>query len=131
MKVLLFKTRASFSLFGHSECHQGLTVKTSGLKKSYKSLITTAVLRPSLTNFFSVCTGALEGWPIPNISDTLKRIGDAKPTVFGLIDFTRHHLIKIHEHSLHLYVPLDYSNGLVLPWDLRAPVLISNVVWQV
>ena len=26
----------------------------------------------------------LEGWPIPNISDTLKRIGDAKPTVFGL-----------------------------------------------
>ena len=54
MKVLLFKTRASFSLFGHSECHQGLTVKTSGLKKSYKSLKTAAVLRPSLTNFFSV-----------------------------------------------------------------------------
>ena len=30
----------------------------------------------------------MEGWPIPNISDTLKRLGDAKPTVFGLIDFT-------------------------------------------
>jgi hypothetical protein len=54
MKVLLFKTRASLSLFGHSECHQGLTVKTSGLKKSYKSLKTAAVLRPSLTNFLSV-----------------------------------------------------------------------------
>ena len=24
----------------------------------------------------NACTGALEGWPIPNISDTLKRIGD-------------------------------------------------------
>jgi hypothetical protein len=36
----------------------------------------------------NACTGALEGSPIPNISDTLKRIGDAKPTVFGLIDFT-------------------------------------------
>jgi hypothetical protein len=36
----------------------------------------------------NACTGALEGWPIPNISDTLKRIGDAKPKVFGLIDFT-------------------------------------------
>ena len=36
----------------------------------------------------NACTGALEGWPIPNISDTLKSIGDAKPTVFGLIDFT-------------------------------------------
>ncbi len=54
MKVLLFKTRASFSLFGHSERHQGLTVKTSGLKKSYKSPKTAAVLRPSLTNFFAV-----------------------------------------------------------------------------
>ena len=30
-------------------------------------------------------TGALEGWPIPNISDTLKRIGYTKPTVFGFI----------------------------------------------
>jgi hypothetical protein len=36
----------------------------------------------------NACTGALEGWPIPNISDTLKSIGDAKPTVVGLIDFT-------------------------------------------
>ena len=36
----------------------------------------------------NACTGALEGWPFPNISDTLKRIGDANPTVFGLIDFT-------------------------------------------
>jgi hypothetical protein len=54
MKVLLFKTRASFSLFGHSERHQGLKIKTSGLKKSYKSLKTAAALRPSLTNFFAV-----------------------------------------------------------------------------
>ena len=83
----------------------------------------------------NACTGALEGWTIPNISDTLKRIGDAKPTVFGLIDFTAGYhqtpLDKIHEHSLHSYVVFDYFNGLVLPWDLRAQVLISNVVWQV
>jgi hypothetical protein len=30
MKVLLFKTKASFSLFGHSERHQGLKIKVSG-----------------------------------------------------------------------------------------------------
>jgi hypothetical protein len=33
----------------------------------------------------NACTGALDGWPIPNISDTLKRIEDAKPTVFGFV----------------------------------------------
>jgi len=37
------KTKASFSLFGHSERHQGLKIKTSSLKKSYKSLKTAAV----------------------------------------------------------------------------------------
>jgi hypothetical protein len=52
LKVLTFKTKASFSLFGHSERHQGLKIKTSGLKKSY--LKTAAVLRPSLTNYFAV-----------------------------------------------------------------------------
>jgi hypothetical protein len=40
------KTKASFSLFGLSERHQGLKIKTFGLKKS--------VLRPSLTDFFTV-----------------------------------------------------------------------------
>jgi hypothetical protein len=47
----------------------------------------------------------------------------------------RHHnsdkQTAIREHSLHLYVPLDYSNELVLPWDFKAQALISNVVWQV
>ena len=41
-------------------------------------------------------TGALEGWPIPNIQQLLNigdgqiinRIGTLKPKVFGIIDFT-------------------------------------------
>ncbi len=85
----------------------------------------------------NACTGALEGWPIPNICDTLKRIGDAKPTVFGLIDLPqgiiRQHFIKIHEHSLHLYVPLDYSNGLqgLGPYFQRsmASVVLAGLVY--
>ena len=48
----------------------------------------------------NACTGALEGLPIPNISDTLKRIGDAKPTVFGLIDFiTGYHQTPLDKDS--------------------------------
>ena len=30
----------------------------------------------------------LEGWPIPNILETLTRLGTMKPTCFGLLDFT-------------------------------------------
>ena len=33
-------------------------------------------------------TSGLEGWPIPNIQQTLSRIGTLKPTVFALLDFT-------------------------------------------
>ena len=36
----------------------------------------------------NAATGGLEGWPIPNIQQTLSRLGTLKPTVFGLIDFT-------------------------------------------
>ena len=47
----------------HCERHQGLKIKTSGLKKSYKSLKTAAVLRPSLTNFFAVVVDVNNGVP--------------------------------------------------------------------
>ena len=33
-------------------------------------------------------TSGLEGWPIPNIQQTLARIGTHRPQVFGLLDFT-------------------------------------------
>ena len=36
----------------------------------------------------NAATGGLEGWPIPNIQQTLQRLGTLKPKVFGLIDFT-------------------------------------------
>ena len=36
----------------------------------------------------NAATGGLEGWPIPNIQQTLSRLGTMKPTVFGLLDFT-------------------------------------------
>jgi hypothetical protein len=33
-------------------------------------------------------TGALEGWPIPNMQQIINRVGTLKPNVFGIIDFT-------------------------------------------
>ena len=33
-------------------------------------------------------TSGLEGWPIPNIQQTLARIGTHRPQVLGLLDFT-------------------------------------------
>jgi len=44
-----------------------------------------------ILDFVQLNACALEGQHIPNISDTLKRKGDAKSTVFGLIDFTAGH----------------------------------------
>jgi hypothetical protein len=41
-------------------------------------------------NFFQLNAAikGLEGWPIPNILETLTRLGTLKPTRFGLLDFT-------------------------------------------
>jgi hypothetical protein len=36
----------------------------------------------------NAATKGLEGWPIPNILETLTRLGTMKPTCFGLLDFT-------------------------------------------
>jgi hypothetical protein len=45
-------------------------------------------------------TGALEGWPIPNIQQTINRVGTLKPKVFGIIDFTAgYHQTKLHRDS--------------------------------
>ena len=45
-------------------------------------------------------TGALEGWPIPNIQQIINRIKTLKPKVFGIIDFTAgYHLTKLHPDS--------------------------------
>ena len=43
------------------------------------------------------------GWPIPNIQQTMTRLGTLKPTVFALIDFTAgYHQTELDEHSRHL-----------------------------
>ena len=42
-------------------------------------------------------TGGLEGWPIPNIQQTISRIGSLKPKVFGLLDF----IAGYHQTPLH------------------------------
>ena len=45
-------------------------------------------------------TGALEGWPIPNIQQIINRIGTLKPKVFGIIDFTAgYHQTKLYPDS--------------------------------
>ncbi len=45
-------------------------------------------------------TGALEGWPIPNIQQIINRIGTLKPKVFGIIDFTAgYHQTELHPDS--------------------------------
>ena len=36
----------------------------------------------------TTATRVLEGWPIPNIQQTLSRLGTLKPKLFGLLDFT-------------------------------------------
>ena len=44
--------------------------------------------------------GGLEGWPIPNIQQTMTRLGTLKPTVFALIDFTAgYHQTELDKHS--------------------------------
>ena len=45
----------------------------------------------------------LEGWPIPNILETLTRLGTLKPTCFGLLDFTAgYHQTRLHPDSREL-----------------------------
>ena len=51
----------------------------------------------------NAATGGLEGWPIPNIQQTLSRLGTMKPTVFGLLDFTAgYHQTPLDKASRHL-----------------------------
>jgi len=53
----------------------------------------------------NAATGGLEGWPIPNIQQTLSQLGTMKPTVFGLLDFTADcHQTPLDNASRHLTV---------------------------
>jgi len=48
----------------------------------------------------NMATGGLEGWPIPNIQQIIKRLGVVEPKVFGLIDFTAgYHQTPLHPNS--------------------------------
>jgi len=51
-EVLIRWHRSQLSLFGHSERHQGLKIKTSGLRQSYKSLKTAAVFKTESYQLF-------------------------------------------------------------------------------
>ena len=46
------------------------------------------ILRSAIEAKLNAATKGLEGWPIPNILETLTRLGTMKPTCFGLLDFT-------------------------------------------
>ncbi len=51
----------------------------------------------------NAATKGLEGWPIPNILETLTRLGTLKPTCFGLLDFTAgYHQTRLHPDSREL-----------------------------
>jgi hypothetical protein len=53
----------------------------------------------------NAATKGLEGWPIPNILETLTRLGTMKPTCFGLLDFTAgYHLTPLDPASRKLTV---------------------------
>jgi len=61
-------------------------------------------------------TGSLEGWPIPNIRQILNRLGELKPKVYGLIDFTagiiKHHCMQIRKHTQHSLRNMGSMNGV-------------------
>ena len=60
----------------------------------------------------NAATGGLEGWPIPNIQQTMTRLGS---------DFTAgYHQTELEEHSRHLKAFMamgDCTNGLGSQWD--------------
>ena len=48
----------------------------------------------------NAATKGLEGWPIPNILETLTRLGTLKSTCFGLLDFTAgYYQTRLHPES--------------------------------
>ena len=60
-------------------------------------------------------------WRIPNIQQTLSRLGTMKPTVFGLLDFTAsYHQTPLDPASRHFAAFMAMGNctsGPELPWD--------------
>ena len=51
----------------------------------------------------NTATGGLEGWPIPNIQQTMTRLDTLTPTMFALLDFTAgYHQTELEEQSRHL-----------------------------
>ena len=68
----------------------------------------------------NAATRGLEGWPIPNIQQTLARLGTLKPKLFGLLDFTEdttRHLLTLRQERTQLSQrPEDSTNGLEWPW---------------
>ena len=60
------------------------------------------------------------GWPIPNIEQMVRRIGDHKPTVFGVMDLTSGYFQAPISESSRVYTAFITFMG-VYEW-LRAPM---------
>ena len=64
----------------------------------------------------NAATRGLEGWPIPNIQQTLARLSTLKSKLFGLLDFTQDITLR-QERTQHSQRPEVSTNGLEWPWD--------------
>ena len=69
----------------------------------------------------NAATRGLECWPIPNIQQTLARLGTLKPKLFGLLDFTAGYYQTPLDPASRAYTaskrPEDSTSGLELTWD--------------
>jgi hypothetical protein len=71
------------------------------------------------------------GWPIPNIAQTLERIGSKKPKVFAKFDMTSGYFQMAFDPSIRdatsfIYPGGGYTDGSVSRWDGRAQERTSN-----
>lgn len=70
------------------------------------------------------CTNGIEGWPIPNITQMLTRIGDRKSKYFGVMDMTSgYHQAPIAAASQHLTSFICFMG--IFCW-LRVPMGLKN-----
>jgi hypothetical protein len=67
-------------------------------------------------------------WPIPNITEMLRRIGTHKATVVAVLDLTQLH--SPHAYTLHSYFSAEFINSLDCFLGQNELPLIFNRPWQ-
>ncbi len=73
---------------------------------------------------FNDCTEGIEGWPIPNISHMINRIGEKKPKIFGVMDMTAgYHQAPLSKSARMLTAFICFMG--VFQW-LRVPMGLKN-----